>query len=181
MSNSQAATYYPYTAPSAPLEHAAASERDLTAFPRFSAWGVFGLMIVTLGIYIPYWFVTRTRIANRILPDQRISSVFLSGVLILFVVSMLLSFASGIQPSDLDLQLIANCVGLASNICFLVWAFRLRARLHAIVGQDSFSGPATFFFGILYLQYKLNVIIDRRSAEAHQPQTLSADVVVPAP
>ena len=56
----------------------------------------------------------------------------------------------------------------------LIWVYTLRNRLNRIIGaqeeDERWIGPvATFFFQILYLQYKINQAIDARRAPAAAP------------
>lgn len=155
----------PYSPPEANLQ-ADNTGHKIENFPRFSAWAVFGLTIITLGIYYPYWLFTRTRILNRI-HENKISCALVNVVIGLFIVNLVLSYISGMNPQDEDLNLSANLINILYAITNLYWVFSFRNRIHQITGADKESGfwlggILTFFFQVIYLQYKINEYIDTR-------------------
>jgi hypothetical protein len=63
------------------------------------------------------------------------------------------------------LQLVGNLVSLAGSIIMLVQAFTVRSILNqhwrnTFAEEIEVSGIGTFFFSILYLQYKINRLMD---------------------
>ena len=55
----------PYSAPSADLDTETSPDQRMRSLPYFSCWYVFGLTIITLGLYYPYWMFTRSKIINQ--------------------------------------------------------------------------------------------------------------------
>ncbi|WP_019605068.1 DUF4234 domain-containing protein [Teredinibacter turnerae] len=152
-------TANPYSAPQSEVN--APSAGKLSAiFPRFTAWAVFGLGLITLGIYSFYWLFSRTRQINPVI-ENPISPLFMGATLGLYIVG----FASNIPLNNPIVTMVLSFLSVAGSIMFVVWAFRLRSRIHQ-VANISASDPSrinpvlTFFFSVIYLQYKINQYID---------------------
>lgn len=142
----------------------------MQCLPRFSAWGVLGLTIVTLGLYYIYWLFTRTKIINQVHSDK-IPAGVVSTVLGLLLINIIVSFYSGMYPENLDYQLYANLSSIAYSLSNLYWVFSVRNRIHQMSQAEKqggfwLSGIMTFFFQVLYMQYKINEYIDTHSSES---------------
>ncbi|MBU2713502.1 DUF4234 domain-containing protein, partial [Zooshikella harenae] len=150
----------PYSAPSSEISNHNTGGEGIYQLPRFSAWGVLFLMIITLGIYYYYWLYSRTVIINRIC-DRKVSSILSGSVLVLFVVSFILSlcqvFAEEIGFTyDLQLAFAEAIFNLASSITTLFWLFAIRNRLHYMCKSNKRSlfwmnGFITFIANAIYL------------------------------
>ncbi len=164
-------TMNPYAAPEANVEPTAGTESSFAPFPRFSAWWVFLLTIVTYGIYPWYWMFSRTQVINKHYPQHAISNglvwssltVFISQ----FVVSMWMNFSAASASTDslATLVIINGVLSLAFFVFWLTWIFSIRNRINAISGTHSgephwAGGVLTFFFSTIYLSYKINQIKD---------------------
>lgn len=147
----------PYEAPSSQLEVDSSSK--IFIFNRFSAWFVFGLSIITLGIYPIYWMFTRAMTLNN-KTDNPIAMFWLYGLIaiVIFHYSILFLF-----PAMVKFELLVRAVRLVFS---LVVIFSIRNRLQDIINADigpigtNLSGIMTFFFHAIYLQYKINEAID---------------------
>lgn len=154
----------PYRTPDAELVKSADASNVLK-LGRFSAWAVFGLTVITLGIYPLYWMYTRAGSINKI-HENKISSA----LLISLVVVTLLSFASNfLDQTQPEMVIGGMVVGIVYMVLYLIVLFKIRNRLQDILSQaqaGSFHvGPVlTFFFFCIYLQYKINQCIDSISA-----------------
>ena len=158
----------PYAPPQAVVDDVSPNRSSITAFKRFSTWGVVLLAIVTLSIYVPYWLYTRTKVLDRIAPQEPIPRLVINAAITLFIFSMLFSFIEGAYPT-FGVKLSSSLLSLLSGVSFIVWAFMFRSRLNTILGASSgdplWLGPVmTFFFQILYLNYKINQGIDAEAA-----------------
>ena len=137
---------------------------DIDSFERFSAWGVFGLSVITFGVYVMYWFLSRTKVLNGFY-QNKIPDGVVYGALISYVVYFVGSLVpQSFYTNDLFVSLFA-VISLVYLILYLVWVFKFRSRLLEIAqgnGHPEFRiNPAlTFFFQSLYLQYKINQYID---------------------
>lgn len=155
----------PYTAPEADL-NTATSGNGITVFDRFSAWGVFGLMFITLGIYYVYWAYTRTQRINSVV-ENKISDAFILTTMGLYIVYFFASFATPFFGDSLGMffEIAVGILGLAATILPIVWVFKIRNRINQVTGSEkgdtTWLGPVmTFFFSAIYLQYKINQNLD---------------------
>lgn len=152
----------PYKAPEAQVEAPATGDLN-QVFDRFSAWGVFGLSIITFGIYTIYWLYTRTqRVNDR--TESDISWAFVNATIVIYAISFLSSFGELISP---EVAMVLSLASLVAWIMMIVWAFKIRAAIHEYVNAtkgnyDWANAFLTFFFSSLYLQYKINKIIDNQ-------------------
>ena len=164
----------PYAPPKARVD-ASLDVTTVQAFPRFSTWGVFLLTFVTVGLYPVYWLYTRTRILNRVLPSNPVPVGLAVAAVIALLASAAASFLNGMYPDHSGVGAMSSVINIVSGIVNLVWVFMFRNRLnqHFVPHEGDryrLSGVLTFFFTVLYLQYKLNQLIDReRTVSAGDP------------
>ena len=155
----------PYAPPEAPVEDPLPPDTSaITAFPRFSAWWVTLLTIITYAIYMTYWMYTRTQVLNRLRPGAIPTPLIHLG-LGAFFLYLAASFASIVYPESRDMEMAANVATILSAIILLVWLFWMRSGLNSILGASRgerlWMGPVlTFFLQVIYLQYKINQAID---------------------
>jgi Domain of unknown function (DUF4234) len=166
-------TMNPYAPPKANVD-VSSYVTTVEAFPRFSTWWVLLLTLTTFGIYPIYWLYTRTRILNRILPSGAIPIGLAFAAAGLLVASIAAELLQGIYPDDLGVSAISRIIGLICNVVILVWVFMLRNRLNEHFASKQgdrywIGGVLTFFLHVLYLQYKLNRLIDREKNAAGVP------------
>ncbi len=130
------------------------------------------LTVVTAGIYIPCWFLKRARGLNSLRSGDRLHSATFVVILSVEGLAFVLGFLSGVTESVAFTEL-ANLLGLSAGVLLLAQSFKARAMLRDHVRavnpsrahysltewDNDFSAVATFFFGIFYLQYKINRLI----------------------
>ncbi len=148
----------PYEAPKSDI-NVASGNNDILKFDRFSAWGVFGLSIITLGFYPIYWLYKNSNIANS-LHEQKISMPLVYTLMVLFFVTLLTGFTN-----NETMLIISGIANLVYFVIYLIVLFTLRSRLQDIMDNSGginskLSGILTFFFNAIYLQYKINEKID---------------------
>lgn len=147
-----------YEAPAANLtENNESTNKPILNFDRFSAWGVFFLAIITFGIYGVYWLISRTNKANA-LATKQISQGLIYGYLALYAANLILSFTE-VMP------VLSIIISLASIVVGLIYIFSLRASISELINEGSsepvkLGGVMTFFFNVIYFQYKINEAID---------------------
>ena len=168
----------PYSTPSSDLATDVDSSQRMHNFSRFSAWGVFGLSIITLGLYYIYWLFTRTQLINRVHHDK-ISDTLVYSVLGLMLVNIALSFLSGMYEQNADYELAANISSLVYSISSLFWIFAVRNRIHQMSDASQLNGywlggVMTFLFQVLYMQYKINEYIDTHPTTIREETKLQA-------
>lgn len=152
-------TVNPYAPPQAPVADGPIGEGVL-AFRRFSAWSVFGLTLITLGIYGVYWLYSRTRSLNQMLPAAPIGEGFINATLVLYAINFVVAVAAGFNADDAQINMFSNVVGVLSAILVIAWAFMFRDALSKITQRPKGNGVLTFFLSSIYLQYKINQSID---------------------
>lgn len=146
-----------YSSPNSDL-HNSDDNSGIENFKRFSAWGVFGLGLITFGIYTAYWLYNRASTIN-VFHKNKIPEKLISIFLIVFIANFLFQIASTIFGDINAITAISLLISLVFYILFLVLLFNLRSRLAEITGIK--PGPIlTFFFNAIYLQYKINEAID---------------------
>jgi hypothetical protein len=130
--------------------------------------------LITAGIYYPCWFLTRRCQINKLHSHEKLGNgLFILGIVI-YSTSLLLVCVSGIiegiQEANGTTEFLTIAEGLDSVdgfltlficIAMIIQSFKVK-RIFQDHFDDylrrniSFSGLATFFFGIYYLQYKIN-------------------------
>lgn len=131
-------------------------------FDRFSAWAVFGLAFITYGIYTMWWAHSRTKRLNPHI-DEPIEKSFTTTTLILIACYFIGIPLTGINPA---VGAVFMFLGFVGYIMLIVWFFKLKNRLNthlgSVKGDSHWIGPIlTFFFNSIYLQYKINAVIDK--------------------
>jgi len=132
------------------------------------------LIGITASIYYPVWFLTRRNAINNLQAKEKLGKGVFVFALVVVSISLLVYFMSGVMEGlaeglgEMNLLLTAKGLDLFSRILIwvagiLLWVqcFKVRRifdehfNTHLQRGI-SFSRIATFFFQILYLQYKIN-------------------------
>lgn len=151
-------------------------------FPRMQPFTTLLLTIITLGLYVPYWLYTRTRVLNGLCPAKPVPSIIIAlcmGSLLMFVI-LLFQFLNQL-PETIVVEQLQNHpdfvklmdVAMAVNFLQLLWAIffchRLNNCTRAKPGDRYYS---SYFFltlahllivNIFYLQYKLNQLMDNNA------------------
>jgi len=160
-------TQNPYAAPSSNVASDSLNQdvNKVKAFKRFTTWGVIGLAVITLGLYSYYWMHTRTKVLNKLIPENKVAPWIVPTIIILGLINFVLSFLPLIAPELITLSTLSSFIGLIVFILAITWAFMFRNRLNIISGSNKgdvfWLGPIlTFFFSLYYLQYKINQMHD---------------------
>jgi hypothetical protein len=143
----------PFAAPRAELSQAGALE-------PVSVWLMLLYTALSLGIYLCHWFYTRGRLLSERLPDRGFPSAVTLVVYAMHVVAAG-TFVVSLVTENAELEKVSNGIDRLSNFGLLYLAFAFRSRLnalaHGVKGRPEWvAGIPTFFFGALYMQYKLN-------------------------
>lgn len=131
--------------------------------PTFKKTGVIItilLSLVTLGIYIPYWFLSRRDLFNSFNSKEKVSYSLPLFVLILYSFSAIMLVATFLQflsePVAAIYQYCDTIISYLGIVITLLLSFRVRAILNDYFDHKEVSAVLTFFFNIWYLQYKIN-------------------------
>ncbi|TAN43560.1 MAG: DUF4234 domain-containing protein [Nitrospirae bacterium] len=145
------------------------STQSASSQPELKKLSLFKIVFfacITLGIYPPVWFIRRKDIFNRLISTKKIGSGLPVLAIVFFAVGLIASimamvFVGRDISASAGFSALANFVNIAGYIILIIMSFRCRRILidhfngHLQRGIP-FSGAATFFFGVLYLQYKIN-------------------------
>ena len=133
-------------------------------FKKISIWLMLVLSIITVGIYVPIWFLFRRDALNRLSASEKLGSSAAIFVLVIYCISAIflpVRIFSSNANIIIALDMIDNLITLVGIIITLYLAFTVRGILdehyNEHLGMDlPFSKVWTFFFTIFYLQYKMN-------------------------
>ncbi|NKB38689.1 MAG: DUF4234 domain-containing protein [Gammaproteobacteria bacterium] len=131
---------------------------DVNNFERFSAWAVFGLSIITFGIYPLYWLFTRAKTVNTF-HSNLISPKMIMATGIIFIINIVFQVLAGVYEENMAIVSSSALINLVYLVFYLILLFSLRNRIRDIIGK-SVNPVFTFFASAIYLQYKINVAID---------------------
>ena len=137
--------------------------------PETSVLLMIVLTLITAGIYVAVWFLMRLKALNRLNSSEKLGPPVFIGIIILLALSLVLAVAAPFATAHRsDTSSLSRVFDLTAGIAILVQAFKVRRILeeHVNAGRGqlfaqpvSFSGVAVFFFGVFYLQYKINGLI----------------------
>lgn len=137
----------------------------LENFPSQSVLLLLILNVVTLGIYGVFWLYRMAIRLNSILRERRIAPGFAAAALVIAVTSAALDVADNV----VSLSFVHEATDV-SDLLFLILTlmltFQIRYGLNRLLEtrhRDAywFSGGWTLFFGVYYLQYKINQDLQR--------------------
>ncbi|MFQ5794346.1 MAG: HEAT repeat domain-containing protein [Candidatus Bipolaricaulia bacterium] len=118
------------------------------------------LTFVTLGFYIPVWFLTKKRVINSLSSTEKLGSGAPIFALVLYGIAPIVSIAfATTDPSALNA--LGSLLSLVGEIITIVLTFKVRRIFNAhfntfLERNIRFSRLWTLSFTILYLQYKIN-------------------------
>ena len=127
------------------------------------------LSMVTVGIYLPIWFLIQRRAINELPSPGKVGATLPLVALVLFCISTLmmplhlLEILPPDEARDMTIRAVENLVNISGSVLVILLAFKVRQILVDHFGRQlglppQLSGIATFFFTIFYLQYKINVL-----------------------
>nr|WP_159063762.1 DUF4234 domain-containing protein [Thaumasiovibrio occultus] len=153
---------------------------DINKFKLFkdqSTWRLFFLSIITLGIYGGHYMLRQTRIMNALLPEkQQMSIGFSQTLLVMLYISglMILPYFFVDIPVFSPYDLIDSGITNITTLLIFVWVFTARAKMHLLFRVPKgdykwFHGAWTFFFTILYFNYKINKVCEQTYFDDNEP------------
>ncbi|PTX47374.1 uncharacterized protein DUF4234 [Melghirimyces profundicolus] len=128
------------------------------AVKKASVFFTLVMSVITLGIYVPYWFISRREALNRLdsevtLPSAPAKIVFILYILSAIFLPVAMIGGEGMMRLYDTLDIPITYGGMA--VC-LYLAMRTRLILNEHLGVKSVGPVKTFFLWIWYLQYKIN-------------------------
>ncbi len=144
----------PYATPDAQVIES--SSASIEGLPRFSTWAVFFLSMLTLGIYSLYWLYTRVGALNSSI-ENKVPMALVHGYVGLTILSWVFQLAILSDPEMAQLAIANSVVQIVSLVCFYMVIFKMRNRIcDDLLQTERWGGFMTFFFNVLYLNYKIN-------------------------
>ena len=151
--------------------------QGVQAMPRVSIIVMIVLMVLTLGLYVPIWFLRRRRALNQLDSPRKVNAwpfIMAICVLMIQIPAELLASTDGAQP-------LFDSLNLVWTIFFVWQAFKtkriLEDHLFAVAADlpsgtgaraSQLSGVLTVFFTIFYLQHVINrQVLDPVEGVAH--------------
>ena len=128
------------------------------------------LIIVTLGIYYPVWFLKQKEAINNLKSKEKLTDTPLLITLVLYSFSAIIFFYQ-IPNYDVEiigaLDIIDAIISLTGAIIMIFMSFKVRRIFDqyyniALKKNIKLSKVWTFFLGIIYLQYKINRILESK-------------------
>jgi len=147
-----------YKSPEADLTEKKSNSGVLGNFKRFTTWGVFGLTLITYGIYPIYWLYTRSKVLNESI-ENKMSNGLLASFIVICVGSLLFGLVALFVTNDI-VAIVNGVLSIGYLILYLMVLFKFRSRFSAATSVK-LSGIITFLLSVIYLQYKINQAIDR--------------------
>jgi hypothetical protein len=118
---------------------------------------------VTFGIYPVIWLFRRRRFLDGLDADARLGKAlpsFIAASYALLVALGAWEGATGSRDGEGPIRLVQGMGGIAMLVAVFRVARMLRSDFNRSGRFLTVSGVATFFFGTLYLQYKINEAAD---------------------
>jgi len=145
--------------------------------------GIVGMCLLTLltaGLYVPIWFLIRRRALNNLRSKEKLEVLPTAVALAVLVASLCLPIVGSLKwGSWIEVEnaypLLHPAILLVAGLTLIVQCFKVRRVLldHLAPWQEGmfsagirmqheelFSRMGTFFFGIFYLQHKINSMLD---------------------
>jgi len=128
------------------------------------------LTLITYAIYQPIWFLKQKRAINNLKSKEKLTGTPFIFVIVIYAISiliLLITFISIDTTTLLVIDLIDTLITWTGVIILIVMSFKVRRIFHqyfnvVLKRNIKFSKIWTFLFGIYYLQYKINRILDKK-------------------
>lgn len=133
-------------------------------FKFTSVWLLLLYAILTLGIYMPFWFFSINNKLKNINKVSAIDQIYPVILLLLYVVSTVVAFLPIFDIAlDRDIESFMNLIDIGANILLIVMSFMVKNRLEKVINLSFDHSPMaklspvlTFLFSIFYLQSQIN-------------------------
>ncbi len=119
------------------------------------------LTLVTLGLYIPYWFLSRRRAFVQMAPEADSVNILTfavaAGTAVAWVLGFLSGLLVGVSAPSTPLQQWTTMFDFGSRVLTIILSFQIKSILEGN-HPERLSALGTFFLSLFYLQYKINRI-----------------------
>ncbi len=116
--------------------------------------------IVTLGLYFPYWFLSRRKALNHLAPEDDDVNLVTFSLVGLYAISFGAGLYQGLAFETADalspgFETIMRWLNYAARIVTIIAGFRVKMILEGHY-PERLSAFGTFFLSVFYLQYRIN-------------------------
>ncbi|QHZ48970.1 hypothetical protein M654_000810 [Bacillus sp. NSP9.1] len=150
--------------------------KEFAEFPKIRADHALLLTLVTFGMYIPFWFLSRRQLFERY--QIKLPYIAIKVTVLLFAFSMLESFWASLHyvledvlpyGDNILLRALYPAHSFLPQVSFLLFCFVnirscFRIRKALLKRQLKTNGVMTFLFNVTYLQH----LINKQISEDHQ-------------
>lgn len=121
------------------------------------------LAVLTCGMYVPWWFLTRRKTFNRLSGPERLNILPFAISLLLIAIALGMAVFGWMRPATAAARplFIPAMLVAAAWLILLVQSFKARNMVQYQKPGLQLSGLLIFLFQVFYLQYHVNRI--RRS------------------
>jgi len=146
-------------------------------FKRQSWITVLLLSLITLGIYIPFWYRKIKKVTDTFSQEKKLNS---ASIIILMIASFIIPFFSitfTTTVNGVENVFTTNIFGIGTilNILRLILIIFLSFSLRSILQNQyraDLNAVLTFFLGPIFLQHKINSLIEKNPRQqVSQPST----------
>ncbi|MFB6499236.1 hypothetical protein [Bacillus haynesii] len=131
-----------------------------------SILSVFVLCLITLGVYIPYWFLSRKK-SFDLLPYHDIPYTTLKAIIIYHLFSIPIRISAKIAFPDMhySLYMLLDRVILILSAGVLIYcALVVTASLNKLSGKEPANGSVfAFLLNVIYIQHRINKLSEPKS------------------
>jgi hypothetical protein len=137
-----------------------------------STWRLFGLGLITYGIYWAHYIAKQTEVINRSLDDKlKISKYLVNTILAVSYFSLTMLIGTIAYEKVHLIEIASKVTDRIWITLILVWGFQARNRVNLQTGANPsspnwFHGFWIFIFAALYFNYKINIL----NSETHKPE-----------
>lgn len=131
-----------------------------------STWRLFGLSVITGGIYEAYYIHKLTKQINPIVEiGKRLSNALINSIFVLCYLSVIFRIVEKFFEENMEIGIATLLIMLVTRIALITWAFKIRSRIHVHCELDKktymwFSAFWTFFYAPIYLNYRINCLVE---------------------
>ncbi|MDG5814246.1 hypothetical protein QA601_04095 [Chitinispirillales bacterium ANBcel5] len=139
---------------------------QVTPLESSSIFTLISYSVLTLGLYIPVWFLLNKKALNNLQSEEKLRGEIFVHTLILASISLIIWFVFRIlsldpTPGIASLQNVTRILDIVVFLTITAQCFKVKRMLNDHFNTHKkfdfkFSDLATFFLQIFYLQHKIN-------------------------
>ena len=145
-----------------------------------STWKLFGLFLITYGVYGAHYVKTKTSVINEQCEvNERISDSFINFIIVINYVSLALFFLCSVVEDTHPIAELSDLVDLVANATFIVWGFMAERRLNMLLSGNKtyekwYRGSWKVAFSPFYFNFKVNKLSETVDPVTGDPVPVTA-------